>query len=277
MNEEEEREAYRRLKRELDFQKVEIETLRAELLLSKLENAAQNDEKQHRVDELILAKKELATQNTEKRKRAEELIIANEELDFQKDEKQKRAFELLSANNQLALQYHQKQKRTQELLSTKEDLALYKNKRQKWMDELLTANKELALQQHQRQQQDDELVILHKELALQYEEKKALASELTYAYTDLIKTEEALRKHIEGLENMIFMISHKVRQPIAQILGISYLLEETVDYSSEELKKIVGYLKPSALDLDQFTTEFTAFMNTIYSKEGGTIPAQHIQ
>ena len=67
---------------------------------------------------------------------------------------------------------------------------------------------------------------------------------------------------------MIFMISHKVRQPIAQILGIANLLEESIDYSDDELKKIVGYLKPSAVNLDDFTKEFTAFMTSIYGKEG---------
>jgi hypothetical protein len=66
-----------------------------------------------------------------------------------------------------------------------------------------------------------------------------------------MKTEESLRKHIEGLENMI---SHKIGQPTMQIIGISNLLEKSKYYSLDGLKQLVGYLKPSALDLDNIIT-----------------------
>ncbi|WP_158857824.1 diguanylate cyclase [Lunatibacter salilacus] len=206
-------------------------------------------------------------QKNEKRKRAEELIIANQQLDFQKDEKQKRADELLIANKELALQYNQKQKRTEELLNTKRELASQKTKIQKWVKEVLKANKELATQYHQKQQKDEELVIVQNELTLQYEAKKELASELTLAYLDLVKTEDALRVHIDGLEDMITMISHNVRQPITQILGISNLLDVSMEYTPDELKTIVNYLKTSVLDLDHFTKEFTVYMQNIYKKD----------
>lgn len=188
------------LKREIEFQKVEIETLTAELALAKRDYVKQNDEKQKRAEELIVANRELAFQNDEKQKRAEELIVANKELAFQNNEKQKRAEELILAN---------------------------------------------------------------KELDLQYKEKGELTTELTIAYNELKKTEEYLRNYITGLEEMIFMTSHQVRQPIAHILGVLNLLDVTTDYSKDELKKIVGYIKKSAIAMDDFTKELTEFMNKV--------------
>lgn len=228
MNEKIDQEDFHRLKRELVFQNVEIETLKAELIKFKNENVNDYKMKQERAAELIIANKELTFQKNEKQKRANELITANNNLDFQRDEKQNRA------------------------------------------DELIIANDELNFQKDEKQKRAEELIILNNELAVQYEAKRELASELTGAYTELIKTEESLRNYIEGLEDMIHMISHNVRQPITQILGITNLLDESIDYSTYELKKIVGYLKPSALDLDNFTKEFTVFMQNISSKEGKT-------
>ncbi|MBL7884589.1 MAG: hypothetical protein JNL69_11005 [Bacteroidia bacterium] len=98
---------------------------------------------------------------------------------------------------------------------------------------------------------------------MQYDEKKKLAEELTVAYRELKKTEEYLIEYIKGLEEMMFITSHKVRQPIAHILGISNLLDFSTNYSLDEMKKIVGYIKRSALAVDTFTKELTIFMTTI--------------
>lgn len=70
------------------------------------------------------------------------------------------------------------------------------------------------------------------------------------------------RAYIKGLEEMIFMTSHKVRQPVAHILGISILLNDSVN-SQEDLNKMVGYMKESALSLDAFTKELTTFIKKL--------------
>lgn len=74
-----------------------------------------------------------------------------------------------------------------------------------------------------------------------------------------------LKENIKQLEEIIFDISHKVRQPIANILGLSNLLDETVT-SAEEIKKVAGYMKHSALSLDTFTKELTVKVNNIKEK-----------
>ena len=59
---------------------------------------------------------------------------------------------------------------------------------------------------------------------------------------------------------MLFMTSHKVRQPIANILGITNMLTNT-KLTAKELTRLLGYMKVSAFTLDTFTQELTAFMD----------------
>lgn len=66
----------------------------------------------------------------------------------------------------------------------------------------------------------------------------------------------ALKLYTKNLEEIIFSLSHKVRQPVAHILGVSNLLDNEI-ITKEELKKITGYMKESALNLDKFTRELT--------------------
>lgn len=234
------------LKREIAFQKVEIDTLTSELLLSQEEHVFQNNEKQKRADELFIANKELVFQNEEKQKRAEELFIAHEELVFQNNEKQKRADELIIANAELVFQNAEKHKRA---------------------DELIIANAELIFQNKEKHKRAEELVMANKHLDVQHQENTALTEKLTLANGELQKTENYLRTYIKGLEEVIFITSHKVRQPVTQILGIANLIDQSADYSLEELRNIIGYVKKSALALDDFTKELTLTINQL-KKEG---------
>lgn len=74
---------------------------------------------------------------------------------------------------------------------------------------------------------------------------------------DLIRKQKELR--IKALEEMLFMTSHKVRQPIANILGIAGLLDSPIE-SQEELKTVVSYIKQSTQLLDNFTKELNEFI-----------------
>lgn len=68
------------------------------------------------------------------------------------------------------------------------------------------------------------------------------------------------KQNIQQLEEIIFSLSHKVRQPVAHILGVSNLLDNEL-ITKEELNKIVGYMKESALNLDKFTHELTELVS----------------
>ncbi len=85
---------------------------------------------------------------------------------------------------------------------------------------------------------------------------------LSMDITERKRAELAKKEYIKGLEEMVFMTSHKVRQPVAHILGISILLNDSVN-SQEDLNKMVGYMKESALSLDAFTKELTSFIKKL--------------
>lgn len=75
----------------------------------------------------------------------------------------------------------------------------------------------------------------------------------------------ALKLYTKNLEEIIFSLSHKVRQPVAHILGVSNLLDHEL-ITEEELKKIIGYLKESAVNLDKFTHELTELVSVAKQK-----------
>jgi hypothetical protein len=178
------------------------------------------------------------------RKKSAELIIAHKELAFQNEEKEKRVLELITANKDLAFQYDEKEK---------------------CAAELTIANKELVLQSEEKEERASELIIANKELIFQNAEKEKRAEESIVANKELKKAEDYQKEYIQGLEEMIFITSHKVRQPIAHILGLSYLLDHSLN-SPEKIKQLVDYMKESALSLDSFTEELTTHMNELEQK-----------
>jgi PAS domain S-box-containing protein len=83
--------------------------------------------------------------------------------------------------------------------------------------------------------------------------------------TELKAAEQVKKDYILALEEMMFMTSHKLRQPVSQIMGISVLLESEIS-SQEELKAITGYMQQSILNLDSFSRELTSFINELREK-----------
>jgi PAS domain S-box-containing protein len=73
------------------------------------------------------------------------------------------------------------------------------------------------------------------------------------------KADEERIEHIKSLEEMLFMTSHQVRQPILNLLGLANQLEDFTN-SKEEVTKIVGYIKESIFSLDAFTKELTSYI-----------------
>jgi signal transduction histidine kinase len=89
---------------------------------------------------------------------------------------------------------------------------------------------------------------------------------LVIMYRTLLENKIAAKdRQLKSIEEMLFITSHKMRQPVAHILGVSNLLEG--DISPEELKKIVAYMKKSAIMMDTFTEELTTYMHAIKQKE----------
>jgi signal transduction histidine kinase len=92
------------------------------------------------------------------------------------------------------------------------------------------------------------------------ETNNALETKVKLTTEDLLLKEKkhslALQQHIVDLEEILFALSHKFRQPVTNILGLSNLLDFPLD-SDDKVKEINGYLKKSAKLLDSYTHELT--------------------
>ena len=102
-------------------------------------------------------------------------------------------------------------------------------------------------------------VVKNKKLIFKTQEREIKSAELNIANQDLKKAEENQKDYIKGLEEIMFLTSHKVRQPIANIIGFSDILDQSLN-SPEELKNSVACIKESALSLDIYTRELALFI-----------------
>lgn len=85
---------------------------------------------------------------------------------------------------------------------------------------------------------------------------------LRFPIDDKKKREEEHFEQVKLMEQMLFMISHKVRQPVANLLGLSAIIENHLE-SPEELLNIINYIKESTAALDDFAKELTAFIHEV--------------
>jgi len=155
--------------------------------------------------------------------------------------------------------------RQAELIIANKELAFQNEEKEKRATELVIANAELAFQNIEKEKRAAELVLANIELAFQNEEKEKRAIELELAYKELKKTDAYLKEYVKGLEEMMFMTSHKVRQPVANILGITNIINDYVN-SPAQLKTMVNHLKESATSLDAFIYELTTFIYDLEQK-----------
>ena len=125
--------------------------------------------------------------------------------------------------------------------------------------ELVIANKELLFQNLEKEKRAIELTIANKELAFQKIEKSKKAIELNFVYKELEKAEKYQNEYIEGLKEIMFITSHEVRLPLANIIGISDLLNQT-DNTPEEINQCIDYLKQSANLLETSTKELAFYI-----------------
>ena len=85
---------------------------------------------------------------------------------------------------------------------------------------------------------------------------------------DRKKAEEDREQRIKELETLLFKISHELRQPVTQILGITHLLSDAV-IQEEELKTFVTAMHHSAKQLDRYTKEVTVALTAMRNSENG--------
>jgi signal transduction histidine kinase len=208
---------------------------------------------------LILANKKEEFEKAEIEIFLDESLIENNNLRFQYREKADLAAELILANKELAFQYEEKAKRAAELAIANVELAFQNKEKEKRASELIIANTELLFQNREKEKRAVELIIANKKLIFKTQERQIKTAELNIANRELKKAEEKQREYIKGLEEMMFITSHKVRQPIANIIGFSSMLDHTTS-SPSELKQSLACIKDAAIKLDDYTRELTTFI-----------------
>lgn len=98
-------------------------------------------------------------------------------------------------------------------------------------------------------------------LQLAHEEQK---KDFLILSTELKTSLQVEKDNVSDLENMLQIISHKVRQPIAHILGLSSLLDSLK--FSVEIRTMLDYLKNSASALDGYTRDLTKYIWHLVNK-----------
>jgi signal transduction histidine kinase len=129
----------------------------------------------------------------------------------------------------------------------------------------LIAKAEFVLQNQRKDKPTDDVLAINALATAATQTKQQLNQLIGDNDNENEKREQFLKEYVHGLEAMMFMTHHKVRQPVANILGMANLIEKHAN-SPEELKKIADYMKQSALDLDMFTRELTKFVSDLEQK-----------
>lgn len=75
--------------------------------------------------------------------------------------------------------------------------------------------------------------------------------------------EQQILEYNKKLNEMLHMISHRVRAPLASCLGLMGLVDAGKITSKEDLQKVALHLKSSALELDSFMKELTYFVSDL--------------
>lgn len=192
-------------------------------------------------------------------KNKNDLIIANKLINLQNEKLKKFSEKLTTATKKINTHRKEKVSHKSELATANTQLTFEKGKR---AAELLIANKKLIYENNEKEKRAQELAIANKKLLFENCEKGKRAEELAIANSELVKAEMSQRDYVANLEEMMFIVSHKIRNPVANILGISYFLEDTKDCSSVEFKEMIRNIIESATSLNKFTQELSTCIHT---------------
>lgn len=126
--------------------------------------------------------------------------------------------------------------------------------------EVVDDNEALLSQKKDLEQCETDLHDANKTITEHVVTKKEQSKLLKIAQKEVEKAEKIQKIYEKGLRKMMYIISHKIRQPITKIMGLSVLLEDETN-NPEEIQQIVSYIKQSSELLDEFTKELTLFVS----------------
>ena len=130
-------------------------------------------------------------------------------------------------------------------------------------NELIALNEEILAHQEKVTTQRDALEIKNQEIATANEQIKAVNENLEKIVTERTSL---LQKQNEKLSEYAFLNAHKLRSPLASILGLTNLM--MTDLSEEERKQTLIHLKYSSNQLDEVVHSISSILdNTSNSAE----------
>ncbi|MGV3547076.1 MAG: PAS domain S-box protein [Pedobacter sp.] len=86
---------------------------------------------------------------------------------------------------------------------------------------------------------------------------------------DKKEAEHKKMQRIDELQSLLFEVSHGLRQPVTQLMGMTELLSQSSE-SLNSIAQIVEYMKTSTAMLDNYTRELTQHLEHIAKKENTT-------
>jgi signal transduction histidine kinase len=126
---------------------------------------------------------------------------------------------------------------------------------------------ELKFQNEEKVKLAADLLLANIELHFQNEGKENHARDLFEANLALKKQAKIQQEHIVNLEKMIHMVSHEVRQPITQLMGLSNLLKNLK--TSKSVARIHVYINDAIANLDKYTRYLTKYLSELVNKGRG--------
>jgi signal transduction histidine kinase len=166
--------------------------------------------------------------------------------------------DLINTNKKLIIQNQQIEKRVAKFIIDNQKIISQNDENEKQITRLKNINKELIFHYQAKKKCNEELTFTHNELLLQTKENAKQGVVVLKTNEKLKKAQETQKEYIEGLESILFMTSHRIRQPIANILGLSYLLNDSKN-SKEEIKVFIEFIKQSSLILDVYTQGLSSY------------------
>ena len=82
---------------------------------------------------------------------------------------------------------------------------------------------------------------------------------LSFDLTERLQTDKLKKEYTQQLEQMLHITSHKVRQPVSNLIGIMHQLTET-DVPEEDKDQLYAFMKLSCLRLEVFIKELNDFL-----------------
>lgn len=111
----------------------------------------------------------------------------------------------------------------------------------------------------------EQLKRIQKELQVHHEELEKCSLELKEVKekldSELIEKDERINQLNSDLEKMMYILCHKVRKSVANILGISVLLQTDESLEIADWKEMLDIIIKSAQSLNSATEELSKFIH----------------